>query len=552
MALLIDPDDLNVATELVLDETATPPTFQLVATGNLVAKDGASGQALYSKFVDLWTTAAYNKYPFPAYVIGDPRAGMFVFGFDGASYNGWAPADDATRTYMRSIGWAEYDDTSALNREYVGAVSQGAVSTGAQLYYQKISGGASADFTFTDNINEGIQVFGDAANGNFDDRAFFKVFAREYQYKYASADLALVNETATGAYKIGFPVAANELDLKITDVDGTVGGATDPWQELSLKYFDTAFSIDVDLVGTPRDFGIVLDVGTHSGVDGATGASGSTLTSAEAGIVGADFTGGTVTIHEGADAGTYNISGTPTGTVVTITGTFPTGATGSSFTIQRATPITATKAQIYTWMHYQMRQNADINTVTGVITGNTADETMLFAGDTLECGKLVPANANGGGSGVFISGFNGVQAEDVTTIEFYDNGATLRKFPFIATGTLNFNSFLTSGGTGYYRMYFDDVPNALEDYGESSAITVNDKDGVPITGTITQAAINFNFAYDSNTQGGRTQATDADIIIVAGNAGSAKPVVATGTIGGTTGQSFTLTAEQDRGYSNPA
>jgi hypothetical protein len=58
------------------------------------------------------------------------------------------------------------------------------VNTGAQLYYQKVNGGASANFTFTDEVNEGIQVFGDASNGNFDSRTYFKGYVREYGKKY--------------------------------------------------------------------------------------------------------------------------------------------------------------------------------------------------------------------------------------------------------------------------------------------------------------------------------------------------------------------------------
>lgn len=552
MAVIVDPDDLNVGTELVLNETANPPTFQLVVTGNITsAKEGVKGQALYSKFIDLWGTAAYNKFPFPAYVIGDPRAGMFVFGFDGATYNGWKPADDATRQMLRDIGWEERDSGGVLNRVHVGAVSQGNVSTGAQLRYQREATGAALSFTFDDAVNEGIQVFGDATNGNFDTRTFFKVYAREYQYKYASADLALVSETATGPYKIGFPVAANELDLKITDNDATVGSASSPWQDFAIRYFDTAFAIDVDTVGTNRSFGIVVDIGTHSGVDGSVTSAGSTLSSVDGGIDLTAYDGGTLTIHTtGGAKGSYSITGT-TATTVTISGTFPATASGLSFTCQRATPILATKAQIYTWVQYQLRQSGNINSTGTAVTGNTADQPLLFAGDTLEAGKLAPANANGGGTGVFIAGFNGIQSEDVTTIDFYDNSATLRKFEFIATGVFNFNSFLTANSTGYYRMYFTTLGGVDDDYGETNAVTVDDKDAADITGTITGASLPWNFAYGSNNQGGRTPGTDAAVTVVAGNPGQAKPVVQTHLITETTGQVITLTAEQDRGYNNP-
>jgi hypothetical protein len=117
---------------------------------------------------------------------------------------------------------------------------------------------------------------------------------------------------------------------------------------------------------------------------------------------------------------------------------------------------------------------------------------------------------------------------------------------------LQFNSFLTSGGTGYYRMYITDSVVGTDDYGTATAITVNDKDGNPIAGTISASSIGFTFAYDTNTQGGRSVFTspggDVGVTVVAGNKGVAKPVVATGTITRSKGIVIGLVAEQDRAY----
>ena len=208
--------------------------------------------------------------------------------------------------------------------------------------------------------------------------------------------------------------------------------------------------------------------------------------------------------------------------------------------------MSATKKQIYTKIQYLLRQNTNINSgVSGSVTGKTADALLSMAGDTLEAGKATPTNPNGGGSGVCVEGF---QADDATTIDFYDNVPLKRNFPFNSTGTLNFNSFLVGGG-GYYRMYFTDLPSDA-DYGFTNAVTVNDKDGSPIAGTISTTPINWSFAYDSNVQGGRSAGTNASITVVAGRPGYAKPVVATYTITRAVGQGITLTAEQDRGYQN--
>ena len=105
-------------------------------------------------------------------------------------------------------------------------------------------------------------------------------------------------------------------------------------------------------------------------------------------------------------------------------------------------------------------------------------------------------------------------------------------------------------------MYFlndDSGTNTGRDYGTSTAITVNNASGSPIAGSITGASIDFTFDYDGNVQRGNTlpnvsPTDDAPIVVVAGNAGSAKPVVATGTITRSKSVSITLTAETDRAY----
>ena len=67
MPKITSPSQIIVGTELTIDTTAK--TFTLNASGNLIAKDGVTVQALYSKFVQLWETTTYNKFDFPFYYI---------------------------------------------------------------------------------------------------------------------------------------------------------------------------------------------------------------------------------------------------------------------------------------------------------------------------------------------------------------------------------------------------------------------------------------------------------------------------------------------------
>lgn len=260
MALINDPDLLNVGTELTVNTSAK--TFTLNVAGNLVAKDGVSGTALYSKFIELWETSTYNKYDFPMYVIGDPRAGMFAIGYDGSIYSGWKPANDATRQVIRNIGWSEYSAAGVLNRQYVGVVvGASGIPAGAQLYYKKEAAGPPINFAYIDAPNQAIQVYGDATNGNFDHRAYFKVFAREYGVTHDDTVLSDVFETATGPYKIGF--AINVIaDTKLTTLLGSVQATADaamagaPYSGITEAHYSTGQIRSIG--GTNRTFSRII------------------------------------------------------------------------------------------------------------------------------------------------------------------------------------------------------------------------------------------------------------------------------------------------------
>ena len=445
---ITSPSQLNVGTELTIDTTAK--TFTLNVAGNLVAKDGVSLQALYSKFVQLWETTAYNKFEFGFYAI-DALSGQFQIGTNGQTFNGWKPSNDATRQGLRDGGWSEFSSAGVLNRQYVGIVSLGDVNTGAQLYYQKTLGGASSNFTFVDEVNEGIQVFGDVTNGNFDNRTYFKGYVREQGKKYKDSILADTGKTSTGANIVNL-LLSNEDDLKIQDSDVNVSTNT-PYTSIDVEYFGVDQNRTIGGVSYP--FRIIID---------------------------------------GANA---------------------------------------TAEQIYTKIQYLLRQATDIDAGAGAVVGKTANLLLNFVGDTLITT-----------TGVYIDNYN---TNDVNRLVFTDKNGIARTEPFTATGNLNFNSFLTLGGTGYYRMYFTDL-SGVADYGLTGAITVNDASATGIFGTITSGSISFTFAYDSNTQGGRTAGTDAQVTVVAGNAGSAKPVVTNYTITRATGQGISLVAENDRAY----
>ena len=244
MAKITSKADLIVGTNLTIDEPTRVITLN--AGGSLVAKDGVTWQALYSKLVDLWATSTYQDSPFPVYAI-DALSGQFQIGTDGATFSGWKFSDtdsNATRNMLRDGGWSEYSAAGALLQQYAGFVGLGSITptTTCQPYYHLASTDDPVNFPFTDQFNVGIKVFGDATHGSFDKRTYAKTYIREYGKKFKSSILADTGATGTGANKVNFLVS-NEDDLKITTLLGAVQATGDaamsgaPYSGITVSYY---------------------------------------------------------------------------------------------------------------------------------------------------------------------------------------------------------------------------------------------------------------------------------------------------------------------------
>lgn len=252
MAKLISPASLNVGTELTVTQASL--TFTLNVAGNLVAKDGVTMQALYSKFEKLWDLdATLKKYAFPMsydlIMVANQPKGLYRF------INGWTPINDTTRKMLRDGGWEERSVANVLNRVYTGVVSRGSVSAGAQLYYQLTSVSAPTNFTYADAVNEAVQVYGDATNGAFDSRTFFKAYCREYGKTYKDSVLGDTGLTGTGPYIIDM-LLSNASDPKILAVDGTVSTIA-PYTSITVTYFGVDQNRTIG--GTSYPFRTIID-----------------------------------------------------------------------------------------------------------------------------------------------------------------------------------------------------------------------------------------------------------------------------------------------------
>lgn len=452
MALITDPDLLadessyTGTTEVFVNTSAK--TIRLTKVGDL-SDDGVTLKCLYSFLKEEWKDDPNSKnlaaFPFPMTPITDES---FEFG------DGWDFYDDATRYLIRTAGWTVKNTAGLVTQKWAGIVGLGTIESNDQLYFQQTSGGSPTNVQLTGQINQAVQILRDddgdgnyAEGDDFDRRTVFNLFCREYDQLYDKATLTDIGVSSMDSIAYRFPIGTGD-DLNVQAVDGTVSTVS-PYTEIKIRYFDQAFSRMVDST-TVRNFGIVVDVGTHSGVDGSAPGGASVLTSAEGGMTTNAYAGGVLTIHEGTDKGVSFPITANDATTITVTGTISSGS-ALSFTAQRATPVVATAEQIYTKVQYQLRQSGDIDATDQTVTGKTADELMRFVGSTLVCGNPQPTNPNGGGSGVIIEGF---RAADTNRLEFYDASNTLRTFPYVASLTVNFGDNLKNDNVAKYWIYY--------------------------------------------------------------------------------------------------
>jgi hypothetical protein len=509
MAKIIDPTDLVRNTEIFIDPTVDPPKIGLEIAGNL-STDGVSLQAVYSVCKELWKTESdLIKYPFPMVAITPEQ---FEF------QDNWIPSGSSTIELFRDGGFATISGGST-NSEYIGVITLGDVST-AQVYYSQVAGTepVTTDVVLTGPVNQCVQIFGDADNGSFDYRSFFNIFAREESRLYDQANHTDIGVTTFTYQAYRFPLSTND-DLKITDTDANVSTIT-PYTDMDITYLSGNTFSGWSLSTTYPPSAVVQDAESPARwfftVAGGLSAGDSTNLGG-----GSDTTVTWVPFDGEREIGSdlwypYNII--------------------IDADVGGTTPV-ATIAEIYTKIQYDLRQTVDIDEdVSTVVSGKTADILLGFVGDRLDTQP-----------GVFIDDH---LIADESNMEFYDVNGVSRKFPFVATGDINWNDNLENDVDGIFTMFFTSANG--NDYGTASAIIVEDNAGLEISGSTNGTPkYSFTFDYAGNQQGGRTANTAAPITVVAIGYDTAQYVKTTGTIIESTSNAVSLVAALERNYSNP-
>jgi len=503
MAKIVDPDAFSQekiaggspsgTTEVTFD--TDDRLIYLNATGNLDDHDGATLQALYSFCKEEWKDDDdLIKLPFPFEAITEVKFDVF---------NGWDFGNDETKNRIRDGGWSKLDGTVPAE-QYFSFITLGTMvdDNSDRAYYQQQDDGAPIDAVFTGPANEPVKIFGDGDHGSVDVRSIFRAFLREQGKTYSSSTLAEQAVLAIDYTVYKLPLA-NAVDPKVQTADADIETQT-PYTGMSIEFLDGQLFEAWTSEGTYIEGDVVSNGGrwyrsltNHSGI--------------------ANTPGGDATNWE------------------SFVGERQIGASWYPFNVL-IKGNNAIAEPIYEFTQWANRQPTNINdhlTEGGEVIGQTAPALLGFLGDTLITGN-----------GVYIDGFN---ANDTNRIEFNDAGGSTRTFPFVSAGEINFNLNLQNDTDAVYWVFF------ANGYGTTDALIVEDNDGVPITGNINgQPSISFTFDYDGNDQGGRTPATDANVVIVAIGLQTAQFVSINATIVRAVGQNFSLVSNLERNYNNPA
>jgi len=487
MALITDPDNLRDATvagdsaQNILIDTAnrTIKVRNNAASANPnkgpeLSNDGVTHQALYSFLKEEWKNDPNSKdliaYPFPLIAITPEQ---FEWRF------GWSPADDSSRSLLRTGGWREFDvDNSTLKREYIGTISLGNVQgtptegdAGSinqhKVYYaffDSADGTSTAgpfDYDYSGEVNQAVQTYDSSA---FDRRGdILRLFIRSQPYAGVQSSVAWsFDQTDTVDIGISagttlpyntqrFPLAEGE-DLNIKDRNGAdltdttistnsqVGekysqqGDGPTIEYLATDVADTTLGYTQDLQNGPFNFGIIIDA-----------------------------TSPTVT----------NLS----------------------------------NQELYSWVQYSLRQDSDIEFASGTVkNGKLQDELLAFVGPTLTTKLATNLDQGGTKTGTAITS---IRSADINNTQLRDTvNNALQSFPFSATVTVTFsNDILSDSDQAKAFVYYDYTRSytgtsiQILDAGAAAGDATKDSCNIILTGFSTPLS-------PTNTEGLVTISTD--------------------------------------------
>ncbi len=242
MTIITDPDNLVLTDQIQINTGSL--TIGLTTSGSFTT-DGVTLQCVYSKLKDLWKeNANFIKFPFPMTAITEEK-------FE--AINDWDWENAATRNLIRTGGWS-LKTGSLSQEEYSGVITLGTLGGSDQVYYQQVTGKTGSNIVLTGAVNQAVKVYGDDSHGNFDYRAYFKIFCREYAKTYAMSQLSDIGVTTMTYQCYRFPLT-NATDLKVSDTDETVETGSN-YASMFMSWSGSAASRTIG--GTPYNFHVFV------------------------------------------------------------------------------------------------------------------------------------------------------------------------------------------------------------------------------------------------------------------------------------------------------
>jgi len=384
--------------------------------GPTLDETGVTLQALYSFLKEEWKDDPNSKsliaYPFPLIAITPEQ---FEWRY------GWSPADDSSRSLIRTAGWREFGtDNSTQTREYIGTISLGNIDgdqnqdeSGNQhtVYYgwfnnsTGVSVAGPFDYDFPGEVNQAVQTLDSEA---FDYRSnVLRLFIRQEGKTFDQTDT--------------------------TDI-GLTGGAQLPY---NTQRFPLVENNDLKIIGTgteasPQFSDAIIGAARGDGQKYTSNGDGSTIE-----YLAADQSSSTFGYSEDLFGGSQNF------------GVKITSADGTDGT----TPLT--NSELYAWVQYSLRQDSDIALGATTLKGKLADELLAFVGDTLTTKQVTNIEQSGAQTGTAILNIN---ADDINNTQLLPTGsdATLKRFPFSTNIQVSFSQdILDDSANAKVFLYYD-------------------------------------------------------------------------------------------------
>ena len=269
MAKLIDPDSLTYivdgspSTEMLRFNTTTKK-IRLVANGALIAKDGVTGQCLFSKIKEvIKASSILISVALPVKEMIHDESMELI--------NGWQFEDATTIKMVRDCGVAYIGTNGLPTAMFACFVTLGAIPSAvadASLYYVQSSSSSATSSTFTHvnkdvsfGVNELVQIYSDTngdGTSDYDYRAYAKVFLRPAGYTYDESSNVDIGYPALTYKKYNFPITS-VVDAGVTESDGTV----DAYTGMSITWYNSAQSASGQ-VGGPYNYHVIINGNTHT------------------------------------------------------------------------------------------------------------------------------------------------------------------------------------------------------------------------------------------------------------------------------------------------